>query len=244
MVSTVPLSTVDPVALAAPATFATFTFGQGVFWRVLMPLWTVSFFKIPIPSGRPVCTVMLALRSLRCPVCIGPVPHAGATVTSPVSTPERVLFGVGMTVATHCFGSVDCRRPTAACVVDRVGHRFQVAGVHACALTTQVVNGVLQRDGADEHCVRVAVRQQAALADAEELVALHAADVNLEQPARGCVPTVNNGDELPEPLGQTRVAKQCGTIEHIDSSQSVVPRGVDAPAGLLAAIVPAGGARQ
>jgi hypothetical protein len=47
-------------------------------------------------------------------------------------------------------------------------------------------------------------------------------------------------DLRPDPLGQTRVAP--GTIEHIDSTQSVVPRGVDAPAGLLAAIVPAGGA--
>lgn len=237
MVSTVPLSTVDPVALAAPAPFAVFPFRQSVLRRVLVPLWTVSFVKVAVPTPWSVRTFLLALLPLSCSVRVRAISHAGSTIASTIATPKGVFLGVRVTVDALGSCSVDRRRPPTACVVHGMSHRFEMTGVHAGALATQVVDGVLRRDRTDKGGVGMPMCQQALFADAEELVALHAANVDLEQPAGGLIPTVSDGDKLPEPLGQTGVAQQCGTIEHIDSTQSVVPRGVDAPAGFLPVIL-------
>lgn len=232
---------IDSVAFSASSSSAVFAFPKNVFGSVLMPLRAVSHILVAVPSGWSVGASKLPLFPLRRTVSVGSVSHTGTAVTATVSASKGIFFIVRVAIDALRAARVDGGRSVAARVVYGMGDSFQVPRVNASAFPAQVVNGELWGNLADENRVGVPVREHAALSDAEKLVSLHAADVDLEKPAGGSVAAIDHRDELPEPLGQTRVSEHCGTIVHIDSTQSVMPRGVSAPAGPLPVIIAAGG---
>jgi hypothetical protein len=240
-IAVIPLQTVDTVALTATAPFPVLALGQGVFRRVLMPLRTVGFIKISIPPRRTVLALFASLGSLSCSVRVRPVSHASPTVSASAFAGECIFRSVGVPVNAFGTPCVDSGRAITSGDIFCQGDSFKVPRVTAGGLSAKVVYRKAEWNLSDERAVNKTVNEECFFAEGKLLVPIQRPSMDLEQPARGLVPTVNNGDELPEPLRQTRVSEQCGTIEHIDSTQSVVPRGVSAPAGLLPVILQGGG---
>lgn len=194
----------------------------GVVQGVLMPARAVSFSGVTDSRGPVALSLLVVLTS---------------STRSSARAGNKVFSGQGMaTLAVGATGVLRCDR-LAAQVVHARGHGLQVQWVDTPSNSAKVIQFEALGNWTNKLSVRDRVRGiRATKGTPPKLCVPPCRATPCPQPAaRDRV----NLDFFPEALRQSNVTEQCGTIEHIDSNQSVTPRGVCAPAGLLPVIVPA-----